>query len=367
MGERYAAVESLAMNPRFWDGRRVLLTGHTGFKGSWLALWLASMGARVTGFALDPPTQPSLWDVVRAGAGIESMHADVLDRAALDVALARARPEIVFHLAAQSLVRTSYEDPVGTLATNVLGTAHLLDALRHRPGVRAAVIVTSDKCYENREWDWGYREHEPLGGRDPYSASKGCAELVTAAFRASFFAAGAGATAIASARAGNVIGGGDWAEGRIVPDVARALAAGETVRLRSPGAVRPWQHVLDPLAGYLRLAEALCEDPQRHAEAWNFGPLDTDAVSVRELVERMLRLWDPEGEIGIDAGEHPHEAHVLRLDSAKARTRLGWRPRLGLEQALAWTVEWYRAHADGRDLAALTRAQIGRYMEVAAR
>lgn len=346
----------------FWAGRRVFVTGHTGFKGSWLTLWLATMGARVEGYALAPETRPSLWQLFGDLPGVESTIADIRDLEALERAMHAFQPEIVFHLAAQALVRASYDDPVGTYATNVMGTVNILEAARRCPGVKAAVIVTSDKCYENRERPQGYREEEAMGGRDPYSSSKGCAELVTAAYRSSFFAAGA---AIASARAGNVIGGGDWATDRIVPDIVRAVAAGEAVRVRNPNAVRPWQHVLEPLSGYLMLAERLCASPAEFAEAWNFGPGDADAVSVETVVTSMARLWGPSVRWKADAGPHPHEAGFLRLDSSKARGRVDWRPRLRLDAALDWTVTWYKSQGQGGDAAALTRAQIERYMELA--
>lgn len=349
----------------FWAGKRVLLTGHTGFKGSWLALWLSAMGARVAGYALAPSTRPSLWQFIEH-SGIASTIADVRDQRALLDACADFRPEIVLHLAAQALVRASYADPVGTYATNVMGTVHLLEAVRRTPGVRAVVVVTSDKCYENREWVWGYRESEPMGGRDPYSNSKGCAELVTAAYRASFFDH-LGGVAVASARAGNVIGGGDWAADRIVPDMIRAATAGEPVRIRNPNAVRPWQHVLEPLSGYLQLAERLYGASAEHAEGWNFGPTDDDAVPVATIVSTVARLWGPSMTWSADAGPHPHEAHYLKLDSSKARSRLGWRPRLGLVSALEWTVEWYKNHSKGDDAVALTLAQIERYMELPVR
>lgn len=349
----------------FWAGKRVLLTGHTGFKGGWLALWLASMGARVMGYALAPSTQPSLWQYSEGYSGLSSTIADVRDLATFSETVKTFRPEIVFHLAAQALVRASYEDPVGTYSANVMGTVHVLEAVRQMTGVRAVVVVTSDKCYENREWVWGYRESEPMGGRDPYSNSKGCAELVTAAYRASYFSA-AGSAAVASARAGNVIGGGDWAADRIVPDIVRAAIAGDPVRIRNPNATRPWQHVLEPLSGYLQLAEALCNAPAEHTEGWNFGPTDEDAVPVGQIVSTVSRLWGPAARWVADKGPHPHEAHFLKLDSSKARSRLGWRPRLGLASALEWTVEWYKTQAQGGDARALTLAQIERYMDLPA-
>ena len=350
------------MSPGFWAGKRVFVTGHTGFKGCWLSLWLAALGARVTGYALAAPSRPSLWGLAEKTAGVTSTIADIRDLAALGKALDAAQPEVVFHLAAQSLVRPSYGDPAGTYATNVLGTVHVLEAARRAKGLRALVSVTSDKCYQNLETGQAYREADPMGGSDPYSSSKGCAELVTAAYRLSFFQG----SRIASARAGNVIGGGDWALDRIVPDTVRAIAAGKPVQVRNPRAVRPWQHVLEPLAGYLLLAERLCEKPEDFAEAWNFGPEEADAVPVETVVSTVTRLWGPPAAWQADAGKHPHEAHFLRLDSSKARLRLGWRPRLALPLALEWTVDWYRRQAQGADARGLTLGQIERYMGLAA-
>jgi CDP-glucose 4,6-dehydratase len=350
------------VDAKFWAGKRVLVTGHTGFKGSWLSLWLASLGAKVTGYALPPPPdKPSLWGLVEAKAGISSILADIRDLDRLCKAMDEAQPEIVLHLAAQSLVRPSYDDPVGTYATNVLGTIHVLEAARRLKGLRALVNVTSDKCYENLETGQAYRETDPMGGRDPYSNSKGCAELITSAYRMSFF----DGARVASARAGNVIGGGDWALDRIVPDTVRAAVAGKPVEIRNPRAVRPWQHVLEPLGGYLLLAERLAEQTRDFAEAWNFGPDEADAVPVETVVGTVTSLWGPPAAWKTNSGEHPHEAHFLRLDSSKARSRLGWRPRLGLPLALEWTVDWYRKQSQGGDAMQLTRAQIEQYMELA--
>jgi CDP-glucose 4,6-dehydratase len=335
-------------------GRRVLLTGHTGFKGSWLAIWLHRLGAEVSGFSLPPPTEPSLF--VEAGVeGLLRRHVvgDVRDGAALDAVLAGSAPEFVFHLAAQSLVRESYREPLATFEVNTLGTARLLDAVRRRAGPCVVVVVTSDKCYENREHVWGYRECDALGGHDPYSASKGAAELVVGAYLRSFFgaadAAGQGIR-VASVRAGNVIGGGDWAPDRIVPDAVRALRAGEPVAVRNPASVRPWQHVLEPLSGYLTLAARMsgAADPAL-AGAWNFGPLPGQDASVAELIELFLREWGSGTWVraGAAGGAPAHEAEVLRLAVDKAVTRLGWRPRWGLERAVAVTARWYRDWADG--------------------
>jgi CDP-glucose 4,6-dehydratase len=359
----------------FWRDRRVLVTGHTGFKGAWLALWLQSLDAIVTGFAVDVPTQPSLYELARVADGMHGIVGDVRDHDAIAAAVAQAAPEIVIHMAAQSLVRRSFAAPRETYETNVMGTVNVLDAVRvHGEQVRAIVNVTSDKCYENREWEWGYREHEPMGGHDPYSSSKGCAELVTDAFRRSFFSGAAGAPGasapgatppaagghgarLASARAGNVIGGGDWGEDRLLPDIMRAALAGEQVRVRNPNSIRPWQHVLNPLSGYLVLAQALWDSPE-HACGWNFGPPEQDARAVGWIVERVGELWPAELSWTLDDGPHPHEARYLKLDSSRARARLGWHPLLGLDAALEATVAWYRALGDGADMRASTLAQI---------
>jgi CDP-glucose 4,6-dehydratase len=345
------------VDPEFWKGRRVLLTGHTGFKGAWLALWLQSLGARVTGFSLDVPTEPSLYELARVGEGMEGIVGDVRDRDALTTAVAESAPEVVLHMAAQSLVRRSFVEPRETYDTNVMGTVNVLDAVRADPdGVRAVVNVTSDKCYENKEWEWGYREDEPMGGHDPYSSSKGCAELVTAAFRRSFFS-GPDGPRLASARAGNVIGGGDWGADRLVPDIMRAALAGEPVRVRNPNSIRPWQHVLNPLSGYLVLAQALW-DSSEYAAGWNFGPVDDDARPVGWIVDRITHLWPHELRSVLDDGPHPHEARYLKLDSSRARARLGWRPVVELDAALESTVDWYLKLHAGADMRAVTVGQI---------
>ncbi len=346
-----------AVDPVFWRDRGVLLTGHTGFKGAWLALWLQSLGARVTGFSNGVPTQPSLYELARVGDGMDSIVGDVRDRDAVAAAVAKAAPELVFHMAAQSLVRRSFADPVETYATNVLGTVNVLDAVRvHGASVHVLVNVTSDKCYENREWEWGYREEEPMGGHDPYSSSKGCAELVTSAFRRSFFADPAG-TRLASARAGNVIGGGDWGEDRLLPDIMRAALAGREVRVRNPNSIRPWQHVLSPLSGYLTLAQALW-DSSEHACGWNFGPPEADARPVGWIIARVNELWPGELRWTLDDGVHPHEARYLKLDSSRARARLGWQPPLVLDSALRATVDWYGQLQAGADMRGVTLGQI---------
>ncbi|HUF91273.1 MAG TPA: CDP-glucose 4,6-dehydratase [Candidatus Limnocylindria bacterium] len=326
----------------FWGGRSVFLTGHTGFKGGWLATWLLDMGARVAGYALTPDTEPSYFARCGLGERMTSCIGDVRREHDLRAALAAHAPEVVFHLAARSLVRPSYRLPVETFAVNVLGTAHLLEAARHTPSVRAVVVVTSDKCYLNQERERGYHEAEPLGGHDPYSASKAAAELVTAAYRQSFFDAG-DAAGLATARAGNVIGGGDWAADRLVPDAVRALERGEPVVVRNPDAVRPWQHALEPLAGYLMLAQGLHADARRYAGAWNFGPLDADTVSVATLVDLVIQAHGAGAWRRAPAGAAPHEAGMLRLDCSKAAAALRWRPRLTLAEATRLTVDWYRA------------------------
>ncbi len=350
----------MSPDPSFWRGKRVFLTGHTGFKGPWLSLWLGLLGADVRGYALEPPTDPSLFELVRAGEVVDSVLGDVRDPVALRRALVGYRPDVVLHLAAQSLVRRSYDDPLETISTNVLGAAHLLDAVRAVPTVQAVVVVTSDKCYENREWLWAYREDETLGGHDPYSASKACAEIVARSFRLSFLERRAGVP-VATARAGNVIGGGDWSEDRLVPDVVRALLRDERPEIRAPSATRPWQHVLEPISGYLALAEHLAAGDPEAAGAWNFGPPDDDAKPVGWIVETVERLWGGPSGWEPQPGEHPHESTFLKLDASKAKARLGWRPRLRVDEALAWVVEWYLGYRDGADLRALTEAQIARY------
>ncbi|MHC2823145.1 CDP-glucose 4,6-dehydratase [Bradyrhizobium huanghuaihaiense] len=324
------------MNPGFWNGKRVLVTGHTGFKGGWMVAWLRHLGAEVAGLALPPSTTPNLFDLAQTAQDIASVFADIRDPAAVKAVFDRFQPEIVFHMAAQAIVRASYDDPVGTYATNVMGTVHVFEAVR-TSGVRVVVNVTSDKCYDNKEWVWGYRETDPLGGKDPYSSSKACAELVTAAYRSSFFS-GSRRIGFASARAGNVIGGGDWAQDRLIPDVIAAIRNGQPVPVRNPDAVRPWQHVLEPLSGYILLAEHLWRDPAAFSSEWNFGP-DADSVrTVRWLVDRLALLWSVPPQQMPQPGEHPHEARLLSLDSSKARAHLGWAPRWGLDRAASAVV-----------------------------
>jgi CDP-glucose 4,6-dehydratase len=353
---------ALLVNAEFWRGRRVLITGHTGFKGGWLCLWLQKLGAQLQGLALEPPTEPSLFAHARIGDGMSSTIGDIRDLEVVRSCMASFRPEILIHVAAQSLVRESYVDPVSTYGTNVMGTVHVLEAAREVGSARAIVVVTSDKCYENREWEWGYRENEPMGGFDPYSNSKGCAELVTSSYRRSFLQ-DAG-IALASARAGNVIGGGDWAADRLVPDILRAFEREESVRIRNPGSIRPWQHVLEPLSGYLALAEKLFAEGRVWAEGWNFGPRDEDARPVSWIVESMVRRWGGGASWSMEEGKHPHEAHHLKLDISKARSRLGWAPRWTLERALERTVDWHRAWLSGADMREQCLAQIAEYTKL---
>ncbi len=356
MGARRGALENLVMDSDFWKNRRVFLTGHTGFKGGWLSIWLESLGAKVHGFSLEPPTEPSLFKE----ANVESVLAshtigDIRDLEAISAAMAVAEPQIVFHMAAQPLVRFSYSEPVETYSTNVMGTVNVLEAARSIDSIRSIVNITSDKCYENREENRPFLENDAMGGFDPYSSSKGCAELVTQAYRRSFFGDG---KLLASARAGNVIGGGDWAEDRLLPDLLRALDAGEPLTIRSPKAVRPWQHVLEPLSGYLLLAEALTSKDADFASGWNFGPDEGDAWTVRRVVEYLM---PDKNAVNLVNEKQPHEAGMLRLDSTKARNRLGWKPVWSVEQALAATLDWHKVWRAGGDTADVCREQISRY------
>ena len=365
MGFRQGTLEGLGVNPAFWAGKRVLLTGHTGFKGSWMALWLQSLGAQVIGYALAAPTKPSLFEIADVAKGMVSVIGDIRDLAALQSVFAEHRPEIVIHMAAQPLVRYSYQNPVETYSTNVMGTVHLLEAVRQTPGVKAVVNITTDKCYENREWAWGYRENEPMGGYDPYSNSKGCAELVSAAYRSSFFNPdnyGQHGVALATVRAGNVIGGGDWAADRLLPDILAAFEQGLPATIRNPHAIRPWQHVLEPLRGYLTVAERLFEQGPAFAEAWNFGPNDEDAKPVGWIADQMAALWGTDAQWQTDSGEHPHEAHYLKLDISKARSRLDWHPALRLQDALQLIIEWAQQRKQGANMRACTLAQINQYL-----
>lgn len=348
-----------SVNPCFWQDKRVFITGHTGFKGSWLSLWLQSMGARLRGLSLGIPTEPGFFNVAQLAQRMEHHTGDIRDFSSVKYHMEEFQPEIVIHMAAQPLVRLSYGQPVETYATNVMGTVHVLEAARHAGSVRAIVNITSDKCYENRERDWSYREHEPMGGYDPYSSSKGCAELVSSAYRRSFLQEAG--IALATARAGNVIGGGDWAADRLVPDVLRALQNKETVLVRNPQAIRPWQHVLEPLSGYLLLAEQLYSQGPGDAEGWNFGPVDEDARTVESIVQRLCELWGRHASWMLQPGNHPHEANCLKLDISKARQRLLWAPRWSLDVALEAIVEWHQAWLTGKDMRSVSLTQISQF------
>lgn len=351
----------MEIKTNFWTGKRVFITGHTGFKGSWLSLWLQSLGADLAGFALNPPTNPSMFQLANIGQGMKSYIGDIKDLNLIEKVVSEVRPEIVIHMAAQPLVRYSYQNPMETYGTNVMGTVHLLEALRRVKGTKVIVNVTSDKCYENKEWVWGYREDESMGGFDPYSNSKGCSELVTSAYQRSFFQAeGIG---LASARAGNVIGGGDWAQDRLVPDIIRSFEARKPVVIRSPDAIRPWQHVLEPLSGYLTLAEALWHNPTQFSQAWNFGPKEGDEKPVSWIVERMVDLWGESASWSLEQEPQPHEAHFLKLDISKARRSLLWAPRWGIQKALDKTISWHKAWLSCKNLKLITLEQINEFTE----
>lgn len=354
----------MTIDPNFWRNIRVFITGHTGFKGSWLSLWLTQLGAQVTGYALLPSTKPSLFELSRIDKLISSNISDIRNRKTLTQVLLINNPDIIIHMAAQALVRKSYQNPVETYSINVLGTVNLLEAVRAYPGVRAVLNVTTDKCYENKEWVWGYRENEALGGYDPYSSSKACSKLVTAAYRSSFFQPLNYAThrvAVASARAGNVIGGGDWSQDRLIPELVKALLSEETIRLRNPQAIRPWQHVLEPLSGYLTLIQKLYTDGPTYAEAWNFGPDDADAQPMDWVAKLLCRKWGGNAHYEVEQGPHLHEASILTLDCTKAKKELGWFPRWNLETALEKVVEWYKAYQEKQDLQTLCLQQISEY------
>jgi CDP-glucose 4,6-dehydratase len=351
---------------KFWQGKKVLVTGHTGFKGSWLSLWLQNLGANILGYALPPPTNPSLFEDARIADGITSITGDVRDLAHLQKVMGEFQPEIVFHLAAQPLVRYSYKDPIETFTTNVIGTVHMLESVRHTESVRVVVSITSDKCYENQEWFWGYRETDRLGGHDPYSSSKACAEQAIATYRTSYFPPEKieqHGVALASTRAGNVIGGGDWAMDRLVPDIMKAIMDTSPVIIRSPNAIRPWQHVLEPLNGYLTLAEQVWMDSTL-AQAWNFGPEDKDAKTVGWIVDYLTKLWGEGASWRLDGAEHPHENTYLKLDCSKAKSLLGWAPKLSLPTALEWITEWFRAYQQHEDMRKITEQQIARFEQM---
>jgi CDP-glucose 4,6-dehydratase len=368
MGQRQSSVEEVGLtmqgvNPDFWKGKRVFVTGHTGFKGSWLSLWLQSMEAEVHGLALPPPTTPALFNEAKVGSGMTSIIADVRDYNTVLAAMAASKPDIIIHMAAQPLVRYSYQAPVETYAVNVMGTVHVLEAARQVGTVKAILNVTTDKCYENKEWVWGYREDDSMGGYDPYSNSKGCSELVTSAYRRSFFQQRG--IALASARAGNVIGGGDWASDRLVPDILRAFENNQPAAIRNPHATRPWQHVLEPLSGYLLLVQRLHNEGQLFAEGWNFGPHDEDARPVQWVVEHMAAAWGNGARWQLDAGTHSHEANYLKLDISKVRAKLGWRPRWSLSTALGKIIDWHHAWLDKADVRAKCLQQIAEYQSTA--
>lgn len=348
------------VDPSFWSGRRVFVTGHTGFKGTWLVTWLTRMGADVAGFALDPGDTPSLFEATGVERDVRHAVGDIREADHLSRAMAAHRPDIVLHLAAQALVRAGYAAPAETYAVNVVGTAHVLDAVRHLDCVEATVVVTTDKCYENREWVWAYREDDRLGGSDPYSSSKACAEILVDSYRRSFAAGDDALGAVATARAGNVIGGGDWSQDRLVPDIVRARLADQHLTLRYPEAVRPWLHVLDPLAGYLVLAQRMVNDPTA-AAAWNFAPDPSDEWTVARIVELFAAVWGGDGSWRQEEGAFPHEARALQLDSSRARAYLGWRPALTTEEAVTMTALWYLRNADGASARSLVDADIDEY------
>jgi CDP-glucose 4,6-dehydratase len=351
------------VDPVFWKDKKVFITGHTGFKGGWLSLWLASMGAKVTGYALAPNTKPNLFEVLAIDSLIEKSHiADIRDLMGLQKAMSEAKSDVVIHMAAQPLVRYSYLNPVETYATNVMGTVHVLESMRTIKSVRASVVVTTDKCYENKEWVWGYRENEPMGGYDPYSNSKGCVELVTSAYRQSYFSRPYSINKVATARSGNVIGGGDWSEDRLIPDAIKAFEKNKPLIIRNPLSTRPWQHVLEPLSGYLILSQALYGQGSIFASAWNFGPRDEDNRSVQEMVELVISNWGDSACWEKESLEQPHESNLLKLDCSKARMQLGWIPKWSLELATQKIVDWQKAFLDKENMQEFSLAQINDYM-----
>jgi CDP-glucose 4,6-dehydratase len=367
VGRRRGALESMV---KTWSGRRVFLTGHTGFKGSWLAIWLSRLGAQLRGYALDPSTEPNMFTLASAAAVVDDVRGDIREYAKLEKSMTEFAPEVVFHLAAQPIVRRSYADPVGTYATNVMGTVHVLEAVRKTPSVRAVVCVTTDKCYQNQEWVWPYRETDPLGGYDPYASSKACSEIVSAAYRSSFFPVERlheHHVGLATARAGNVIGGGDWSEDRLIPDLVRGFCSGQPVLIRRPKAVRPWQHVLEPLHGYMMLAEELLAEHGRFASSYNFGPSDEDVWPVERIATKLVSMWGNGASWIRDEVPSVHEDHFLRLDASKARVELSWKPRLGVEDSLEWTMAWYRAWNKGENMRAFTGQQILDYQNLSPR
>ena len=364
MGKWLTAMEGMGINKGFWKAKKVLITGHTGFKGSWLSLWLQQCGAELIGYSLGVPTTPSLFEVAQVADGMVSITGDIRDLGHLTRVVNEHKPEVVIHMAAQSLVRLSYEDPIQTYSTNILGTANVLETVRNSNSVHVLLVITSDKCYENQEWFWGYRETDPMGGHDPYSSSKGCAELITTAYDRSFFSKKQLTDApvfIASTRAGNVIGGGDWARDRLVPDIMKGILKKQSVFIRYPNAIRPWQYVLEPLRGYLILAENLWYHGRQFVGAWNFGPNDQDSRPVSWIADSLIELWGEEACWQADSMQHPHESNYLKLDCSKARSLLRWTPILTLDRSLEWVVEWYRAYSSGKDMWHITQNQIAQY------
>ena len=363
MAKQQSTLEGMAIgkvDSHFWKGKRVFITGHTGFKGSWLSLWLQQMGAEVKGFSLTPPTNPSLFVEAKVAQQMQSEIGDIRDFSKLSESIRTFNPDILLHLAAQPLVRLSYKEPIETYSTNVMGTVNVLEASRYASHLKAIVVITTDKCYENREWEWGYRENEPMGGHDPYSNSKGCAELVVSAYQRSFFHT-PDTAAVASARAGNVIGGGDWAEDRLIPDILRAFEKQQSVIIRNPLSTRPWQHVLEPLSGYLVLAQRLWQDGKSFAEGWNFGPKDDDCQPVQWILDKMVHFWGDGAHYEIDKSEQPHEANFLKLDCSKAAMRLKWHPKWRLQQTLEQIVHWHRAWLEGADMQVKCLQEIEKY------
>jgi CDP-glucose 4,6-dehydratase len=357
----------MALNSNFWSGKKVFVSGHTGFKGGWLSLWLQHLGAHVTGFALSPPSYPNFYEIAHVGDGMKTILGDIRDSELLAKAICNSQPEVVFHLAAQPLVRRSYVNPIETYSTNVMGAVNLFEAIRRTSSVRAVINVTSDKCYENKEWVWGYRENEAMGGFDPYSSSKGCSELITAAYRNSFFNPSKyqeHRVGIATVRAGNVIGGGDWSEDRLIPDMLRAIEHGQSVNVRNPTAVRPWQHVLEPISGYLCLAEMIFTHGLEFAEPFNFGPSENDVKQVSWIIEALTKSWGADLNWNFDRATHPHEANQLRLDCSKAKNLLGWQPKLTLDQAINYIVLWHKAHLSEADMHKTSLAQIEEFSNI---
>ena len=355
------------MNPEFWRGKRVLITGHNGFKGSWMAIWLQSIGVDLTGYSLGVPTIPSLYEEGNIQEGMSNIFGDVRDFEKLLSVVDQFKPEIIFHMAAQSLVLKGYENPIDTYSTNVMGTVNILECSRRCPGVKAVINVTTDKCYENKEWPWGYRECDSIGGFDPYSNSKGCSELITNSYRSSYFnpqTYSAHGVALATVRAGNVIGGGDWAENRLIPDILSSFQGKQAVIIRSPESIRPWQHVLEPLRGYLMLAERLYQEGASFSEAWNFGPRDEDVQTVAWIVNEMSNLWGEDATWICSEDPGPHEAHFLKLDISKAKSKLNWYPRLGLRDSLSFVVDWSKRRSAGIGAREITESQIAQYQKM---